>query len=120
MGQRLLEQRSSLDLDGPPNIAASNREDIERDKRRRRRLGEHRLNRWLNGKCHKSMLKLFARLYARARLRSAGARMGVGCFFDALMVSRLFRSASIRFTTLGGASISWATISRPSILASII
>ena len=44
---------------------------------------------------------------------------GAGCFFDALIVSRLFRSASIKLTTLGGASGSGVTTSRPAILASM-
>jgi REP element-mobilizing transposase RayT len=59
--------------------------------------------------------------YARARF-FAGAILvtGAAVFLCALIVSRLLRSASMRFTTLGGASTSGATISRPSILASII
>ena len=55
-----------------------------------------------------------ARRLAYARFRLAGA-FGItafaGRFFVALTVSRLFLSASMRFTTLGGASRLGATIS---------
>ncbi len=43
-----------------------------------------------------------------------------GCFFFALTASRLFLSASIRLTTLGGASTVCATTSSPAIFASMM
>src|SRR5262245_47567389 len=62
--------------------------------------------------------------HARLRLPSSfAARVSIGgaaFFLFALIESRLLRSASIRLTTLGGASISGATISRPSSLAWMI
>src|ERR1035437_725925 len=62
-----------------------------------------------------------ARLFGaiRSTFRSAAPR-APDFFFDALIESRLLRSASIRLTTLGGASTSGVTISRPSIFASMI
>jgi hypothetical protein len=50
--------------------------------------------------------------YARFRLTGAfGITAFTGRFFAALTVSRLFLSASMRFTTLGGVSTPGATIS---------
>ena len=43
-----------------------------------------------------------------------------GFFFDPPIESRLFLSASIKLTTLGGASTSGVTITHPSILASMM
>jgi len=61
--------------------------------------------------------------WSYARLRFAGgfsATALAGRFFCVLTASRLFLSASIRFTTLGGASAVGATISWPAIFASMI
>src|SRR5262249_662150 len=86
---------------------------IQKTAVRRKRVGQlrqHGFDGRLDGECH-----------ARARLRSgAVARTSVVFFLPALTASRLFRSASIKLTTLGGASISGATTSRPSIFASMI
>ncbi len=48
------------------------------------------------------------------------ARRSTDCFLPALTASRLFFSASIRFTTFGGASTAGATTSSPAIFASMI
>src|SRR5207249_9625698 len=53
-------------------------------------------------------------------IREIFSSAGRGFFFVELIESRLFLSASIRFTTFGGASTSGVTISRPSIFASMI
>src|SRR5262249_19446970 len=62
--------------------------------------------------------------HARARFlvgaEAIGATGAAAFFLPELIESRLLRSASIRLTTLGGASTSGATISRPSIFASMI
>src|SRR5262249_31749255 len=60
--------------------------------------------------------------HARALFLGSAARAAnaAGVFLFAEVESRLLRSASMRLTTFGGASISGATISRPSILASMI
>jgi hypothetical protein len=59
--------------------------------------------------------------YARLRFAAAWATAAfAGFFFVALTASRLFFSASIRLTTLGGASTAGATISSPAILASMM
>ena len=59
--------------------------------------------------------------HARLRLAAGLATAAfAGVFFFALTASRLFRSASIRLTTFGGASTAGATISSPAIFASMI
>src|SRR6266567_236059 len=65
------------------------------------------------GACHP---RAPARFFGEV-IRSTGAAV---FFLFVLIESRLLRSASIRFTTFGGASISCATISRPSIFASMM
>jgi hypothetical protein len=53
--------------------------------------------------------------YARLRLRGWVGATYAGLFFVALTASRFFFSASVRFTTLRGASAVDATISSPAI-----